>query len=56
MTPLNLLIILFLAIIVTLLTSLITHKSQSLFIYIRIVIVVILLIITVSLLFIDFLT
>lgn len=56
MTPLNLLIILFLAIIVTLLVSLITHKSQSLFIYIRIGVVAVLSIIVACLLFIDFLT
>lgn len=56
MTPLNLLIILFLAIIVTLLISLITHKSQSLFIYIRIGVVVVLSIIVTALLFIDFMT
>ena len=55
MTPLNLLIILFLAIIVTLLISLITHKSQSLFIYIRIGVVLILCIIVSVLLIMDFL-
>lgn len=56
MTPLNLLIVLFLAIIVTLLISLITHKSQDLFVYIRIGVVVILCIIAAALLFMDFLT
>lgn len=56
LTPLNLLIVLFLAIIVTLLISLITHKSQDLFVYIRIGVVVILCIIAAALLFMDFLT
>ncbi len=54
LTILNVLIILFLAIIVTILISFITHISQALFIYIRIGIVVTLSIIAGYLLWMDF--